>query len=161
MKKDQVFSTVHKQYLKRLAGQIFSRQIKDWKREVTDLWVAIDNLTFVVKKMSEYIKNNKKLKVDNKNSEGQNNTQGVALNTRKRKEKINLIEVAAPEQKLVLSQRFGTNLVQLIWDVETKAYYLHYCHHGKQLLYEFVSDDLDEAIFIYNDYLQNSRKVFH
>ena len=56
MKKDQVFSTVHKQYLKRLAGQIFSRQIKDWKREVTDLWVEIDRLSSVVKKISDYIK---------------------------------------------------------------------------------------------------------
>jgi len=56
MKKDQVFSTVHEQYLKRLAGQIFSRQIKDWKREVSDLWLEIDRLSDVVKEISDYIK---------------------------------------------------------------------------------------------------------
>jgi len=61
---------------------------------------------------------------------------------------------------LVLTQRHGTNLIQLIYDKYTKGYYLHHRRRGKQILYEFVSDTLPDAQTAYHNYARDALTVF-
>ena len=70
------------------------------------------------------------------------------------------MEVYADSCELIETRRFGTNLVQLIYDRNAKGYFLHHRRQGKLLLYEFVSDQLDRAVTCFQNFVKDANYVF-
>ena len=53
---------------------------------------------------------------------------------------------------LVITRRNGTNLVQLICDNELNGYYLHHRRSGKLVKYDYIADEINDAIAKYEEY---------
>jgi len=70
------------------------------------------------------------------------------------------VEVYADDYELIETRRFGTNLIQLIYDKDTHGYYLHHRRQGKLLLYEFVSDQFEKAITCFQNFIKDAKYVF-
>jgi len=55
--------------------------------------------------------------------------------------------------KLVMTYRLGSEVIQLTWDKHSRGYYLSHYKHGRQLLYEFVGDDLSACCAYFQKFI--------
>ena len=56
--------------------------------------------------------------------------------------------------ELMASKRNGTNLVQLIYDPDSRGFYVHHREHGKLVCYDFIANNTEDACYLYEEYLQ-------
>jgi len=63
-------------------------------------------------------------------------------------------EYPQDKSQLMSSIRYGTNLIQLIYDPDTKGYYIHHREQGKLINYDYITDNQEDACNLYQEYLQ-------
>lgn len=65
------------------------------------------------------------------------------------------MEVSGEDYQLVRTQRKKHDLIQLLYDLQTRSYYLQHRRNGASILFEYVGTEEGEALTAYQGYVNS------